>query len=121
VLSIHTLQRIAPVGLRAGLKPKIDAVMKAVAFARNARNLTIAHRNIDVALERSSKPLSLGSRNDIEAALKALDALLHFIEHHYCDTAPTHYEYLEPLGGVKSLIHIIERGVRERDREIENL
>jgi AbiU2 len=121
VLSVHTLLRKAPVGLHAGLKPKIDTLMKAVAFARDARHRIIAHRNIDVALKRSAKPLSRGSRNDIRAALKALDDLLHFIEHHYCHTEPTHYEYLEPLGGVSSLIHIIERGLRDRDREIENL
>jgi hypothetical protein len=117
VLSVYTLQRAAPVGLRAEIKPRIAAVMKAVAFARDARHRIIAHRNIDVALNRSSKPLSRGSRNDIRAALKALDGLLHFIEHHYCDTEPTRYEYLEPLGGVSSLINIIERGLRDRDRE----
>jgi hypothetical protein len=40
-------------------------------------------QNLKVAL--GVTPLTLGSRNDIRGALKAIDDLLHAIEHHFAE------------------------------------
>lgn len=117
VLSVYSLVRYAPVGLRPEISKRIDGVGSAVAFARDARNRNIAHRNIDLALQRALTPLNLGSRNDVRVALKSLDELLHFVEHHFCGSPPTFYDAIEPLGGVDSLVDVIERGVRDRERQ----
>ena len=56
VLSVSSLVRHAPIGLRPEINERIDAVKVAVAFARDVRNRHIAHRNIDVALQRAVRP-----------------------------------------------------------------
>jgi hypothetical protein len=53
--------------------------------------------------------LTPGSRDDVRGALKAIDEVLHFVEHHFCDAPPTFYDVLEPLGGVDNLVDVIER------------
>jgi hypothetical protein len=117
VLSIQTLLRNAPVAIDNELKRRIDIAIKAAAFTRDPRNLTIAHRNKEVALDRSADPLNLGSRNDVRAALIAIDDVLDFVEVHFCGGGPHHYELLEPLGGVNSILDIVQRGLKSRDNQ----
>ena len=53
----------------------------------------------------------------MRVALKSIDDLLHFVEHHFLKTGPTHYAHLENLGGVDGLLDILDRGLRDRDRQ----
>ena len=54
VLSVYSLSRHAPPGIRPEIKIRLEVVERAVAFARDARHRTIAHRNIDLALQRAT-------------------------------------------------------------------
>ena len=115
VLSVYTLFRSAPSELKNPIQAHIDTIKKATTFARDARHQNIAHRNLNVAMGVSA--LTLGSRNDVRGAIKSIDDLLHVVEHHFLKTEPMRYEYLENLGGVESLLDIIDRGLRDRDRQ----
>jgi hypothetical protein len=115
VLSVYTLLRTAPSELKKPIQAHIDAIKKATAFTRDARHQSIAHRNLNVAMGVSA--VTLGSRNDVRAAMKSIDDLLHFVEHYFLKTEPVRYEYLENLWGVDSLLDIIDRGLRDRDKQ----
>jgi hypothetical protein len=117
VLSIYTLLRNAPVGIRDELKRRIDIAVHAAAFTDHPRNLTIAHRNKEIALDQSAQPLTLGSRNDVRAALKTLDDVFDFLELRFCGGGPHYYQILEPAGGVNSLLDVIDRGLKSRDEQ----
>ena len=115
VLSVHTLLREAPASLKPTIESHIAVITPATEFARHARHNSIAHRNLNVAL--GVTPLTLGSRNDIRGALKAIDDLLHAIEFHFLKTNPTNYDFLDNIGGVDSLLDIVDRGLKSRDAQ----
>jgi hypothetical protein len=115
VLSVYTLLREAPAPLKPIIESHIAVIKPATEFARHARHNSIAHRNLNVTL--GVTPLTLGSRNDIRGALKAIDDLLHAIEHHFLKTNPTNYDFLDNIGGVDSLLDIVERGLKSRDAQ----
>jgi len=115
VLSVYTLLKEAPAPLKPIIESHIAVVKRATEFATHARHNSIAHRNLNVAL--GVTPLTIGSRNDIRAALKAIDDLLHVIEHHFLKTNPTNYDFLDNIGGVDSLLEIVERGLKSRDAQ----
>jgi hypothetical protein len=110
VLSVYTLLKEVPAPLKPIVESHIAVIKPATEFARHARHNSIAHRNLNVAL--GVIPLTLGSRNDIRGALKAIDDLLHAIEHHFLKTNPTNYDFLDNVGGVDSLLDIVERGLK---------
>jgi hypothetical protein len=115
VLSVYTLLREAPDALKLGIQAHIDIITPAVEFAKHARHNAIAHRNRDAALGVTD--ISLGSRNDVLAALKSIDDLIHFVEHHFLRSPPTHYELMDNIGGVDNLLQILDRGLKDRDRQ----
>jgi hypothetical protein len=117
VLSVYTLHRTTRVAIREELKRRTDRLMAAVAFAEDARNRLIAHRNRDLALNRTTKPIDFGSLTQVKAAIGALDDVIHYVDHLYYGGTPPMYDHLEHLGGVKTLLEMLDRGLRDRDRE----
>ena len=115
VLSVHTLLREAPLPLKPIIESHVAVIMPATEFARHARHNSIAHRNLNVALGVTL--LALVSRDDIRSALKAIDDLLHAVEHHFLKTHPTNYDFLDNIGGVDSLLEIVDRGLKSRDAQ----
>jgi AbiU2 len=115
VLSVYTLLREAPASLKPLIESHLAVIRPVTEFARHARHNTIAHRNLDVALGVTL--LTGGSRNDVRAALKAIDTLLDAVEHHFLTTNPTQYEFVDNIGGVNSLLDIVERGLKSRDEQ----
>ena len=103
------------------VQSRLAVLLKAVAFARDLRNRYIAHRNIDVALSRAATPLAPASRHSLRDAIRALDDLLHFVEHHFLGSEPPLYDHLDSPGGSASLLDIVERGLRNRDRQFSFL
>ena len=103
------------------VQSRLAVLLKAVAFARDLRNRYIAHRNIDVALSRAATPFAPASRQSLRDAIRALDDLLHFVEHHFLGSEPPLYDHLDSPGGSTSLLDIVERGLRDRDRQFSFL
>jgi hypothetical protein len=119
VLTVQRFPKLVKIAIRDDVQSSLDALLKAADFARDLRNRYIAHRNIDVALSRAATPLAPASRESLSDAIRALDDLLYVVEHHFLDTAPTMYNHLDSLGGSTSLLDIVQRGLRDRDRQFE--
>jgi hypothetical protein len=117
VLSVLHLERLIQPGIRGPFNDKLATLTVAAEFAHDLRNNHIGHRNRDVAL--SVKPVPSSSRDDITAAIAAIDDALQFIDHHFTSRAPTMYEHLDIRGGANSIVDIVTRGLRDRDRQFE--
>lgn len=119
VLSLWRLAKLVQVGLRDEVKVRLDRLEAATKSARDTRDRYIAHRNIDVMLDRAAKPLADTDREAIVLAIEAIDDLLHFVDNHFTQAGPIMYERLDIRGGAKSILDIVERGLRDRDRQFE--
>lgn len=117
VLSVLHLKRLIQPSIRGPFNDKLATLTAAAKFAHDLRNNNIGHRNRDVAL--SVKPVPSSSRDDINTAIAAIDDALHFIDHHFTKRAPTMYEHLDILGGATSILDIVTRGLRDRDRQFD--
>jgi hypothetical protein len=117
VLTVKRLPKLVQAAIRDEVHARLDVLDKAAKFARDLRNRHIAHRNIDIALKRAVVPLPSSSREQVRGAIQALDRLLHFVEYHFLNTEPTFYDHLDALGGSESVLDIIRRGLRDRDRQ----
>jgi hypothetical protein len=71
---------------KAAIEAAIQDVIDLSGFCRDLRNRHIAHRDLALALNQPAVPLSLGSRADMKAVLKAITAVLNLVEHHYKDS-----------------------------------
>jgi hypothetical protein len=119
VLSVVHLPKLAKVAIRDEVKAQLKRLLAAVVFARDNRNRSIAHRNLDLTLSRPAKPLAPTSRALMKGAMKELDALLYFVDNHYTGTGPTFYESLDMRGGSVSILDIVERGLKHRDQQFD--
>ncbi len=119
VLTVRRRPKLVKVAIRDGVKARLQTLDKATKFARDLRDLHIAHRNIDLALSKGVVPLPPSSRDQVLSAIRAIDELLHFVEHHSLNTEPTFYDHLDILGGSTAVLDIVERGLRDRDRQFE--
>jgi AbiU2 len=117
VLTVQRRPKLVKTAICNDVESRLAVLLKAVAFARDVRNRYIAHRNIDVALSRAARPLAAASRQSLRDAIRALDDLLHFVEHHFLGTEPTIYDHLDSPGGSTSLLDMVQRGLRDRDRQ----
>jgi hypothetical protein len=64
-----------------------------------------------------SGPLSVADKQAFTGAIEAIDELLHFVDHHFTNTERVMYDHLDTLGGVQSVLDIVARGLRDRERQ----
>jgi hypothetical protein len=117
VLSILHLKRLIQPSIRDAFNVKLATLTATAKFAHELRNNHIGHRNRDVAL--NVKPVPPSSRDDINSAIAAIDEALHFVDHQFTKRAPIMYEHLDILGGAESILDIVKRGLKDRDRQYE--
>jgi hypothetical protein len=117
VLTVQRLPRLVKIAIRDDVQSRLDVLLEAADFARDLRNRYIAHRNIDVALSRAATPLAPASRQSLSDAILALDDVLYVVGRHFLGTEPTVYDHLDSLGGSTCLLDIVQRGLRDRDRQ----
>jgi hypothetical protein len=92
----------------------------AAAFAIDWRNRHLAHRDLDLALDRKAKPLASASRAEVEAALASLRDTMNFLENrvHRVTTAYAH----SPLtGDADQLLYVIRDGIRREELRQDKL
>jgi AbiU2 len=117
VLTVRLIPKLVTVALRDEVNSRLRRLTAAVDFARDWRDRRIAHRNIALALDRSAEPLSVADKAAFTGAIEAIDELLHFVDHHFTNAERVMYDHLDTLGGAQSVLDIVERGLRDRDRQ----
>ena len=90
-------------------------LLVAVEPLRELRERYVAHRNFEDALGRSVKPTPEPAHTDAQAAIDALDAFLHAIDHKFTEREAMLYEHLDVRGGSGSLLWFLRRGLKARD------
>lgn len=94
----------------------LEQALLATDFARDWRNRRIAHRDLSLALERSTEPLMPASRTSVNEALHALDEVLNTIAQAYIDTTTMFKFAQDPIaGGSISMLHYLRAGLREEE------
>jgi hypothetical protein len=105
---------------KAAVEAAIQNVIDLSGFCRDLRNRHIAHRDLAVALNLPAVPLSLGSRADMRAVLKAITAVLNLVEGHYKDSQSI---FDIPIQGHDSLalLRALDDGQRVRQERQQRL
>lgn len=102
------------------LSPQIQSALKLSNFTRDWRNRRLAHRDLELALEESAKPIEGASRKSIEEAIEAIDDVLNSIVGHYMDTT-INFDYLSPGDGALSLLYYIHLGLNARKERLKRI
>jgi hypothetical protein len=95
--------------LLSKIEPLLDALDDLADFCRDWRNRRIAHRDLEIALEKTIQPLKNGSRLQVDKILEAIANVMNEIAAHYLDTS-THFKSGSPHGGAFALLHYIDAG-----------
>ena len=94
----------------------VDEAIECGDFASDWRNRRLAHRDLDLALSPSAKPLAPVSRQAIEVSLDALRTLLNEIESAYVGST-TAYADSFTTGDAESMLHVLRAGqIRIQDQ-----
>jgi hypothetical protein len=88
----------------------INEALAASEFCRDWRNRHIAHRDLHLALDAAAKPLKDASRAKVKEAIKAIDAVLNAISHHYLDST-TSFGSDGASRGARSLLYFLDDGI----------
>ena len=100
---------------------RIDEALKASNFCRDWRNRRIAHRDLDLALERHPQPLAPASRAQVHSALDRIADVLNAVSQNYLDSE-THFERSLDPGGGASLLYLLDNALElraERDARLK--
>jgi hypothetical protein len=119
VLSVQRLSKLMAVGLRDEVKARLKTLEIATESVRDVRDRYIAHSSIDLALDPLAEPLASTDKQTIVNAITALDDLLYFVDNHFTKSGRIMYEHLGIRGGADSILDIVKRGLKDRDRQYE--
>jgi len=103
--------------LKSKLNNLLDEIKKTTEFCRDWRNRRIAHRDLELAIEKGINPLKPANRKLVKDALKVLVNFLNEITRHYKDSE-TMFNIPSIQGG-ESLLYVIDNGLRA-DEERKN-
>jgi hypothetical protein len=83
-------------------------------FARDWRNRTLAHKDLELSLKKDVKPLAEASRIAINKSLESIYAVINLVSTHYLDTE---YDFSSDDGDAVSVLYLIRDGIEfEKDR-----
>lgn len=108
-----TLQRFPKVisdpKFRSQVQVSVDSAKQKTKFARDWRNRRMAHTELP---HSKAKPLEIANLQKIEDALEKIRSVMNCVELHYQDSKVSYHLSVEALGGVESLMRILEKGVK---------
>ena len=109
-LSLQVLTAAVAPAMKAEVKRLVGEAGLASEFARDWRNRHIAHRDLQLEIGKSARPLAPASRASVKSALEAISAVLNYIDHAYRDTT-TRFDAIDTFGGAEVLLHVLRDGL----------
>lgn len=119
-LTIKRLAVLVDDALRDDVTGLVETAADKTAFARDCRNVHIAHQDLHLALQDRAERLKPGSRADVKEALAAVGAVLRRICQHYED-ADIIFEYLGDAADAEALLYVIRDGLEADARRRKRL
>jgi len=89
----------------------IEEPIRKASFCRDSRNRHIAHRDLDLALERAATPLPLATRKQVKEALAAIAKVLDYLDVQYMDST-TYWEAGHRVGDARWLLDVLHDGLK---------
>jgi hypothetical protein len=89
----------------------VETAVGKAAFCRDWRNRYIAHRDLNLALNKPATPLEPASRDLVNEALSAIAKVLNAVESHYMDSN-TQFVGGLTTGNAESLLYFLAAGLR---------
>ena len=111
-------QLIVQESLKKNVSELIDVAVEKAEFCRDWRNRHIAHKDLKLALNSGAEPLKPASRAKIKEALSSISDVLNALSNHYMDST-TMFEGVDNMGGVVSLLYVIDDGLRAEEERNE--
>jgi hypothetical protein len=109
-VTFRRLVSLVRVDLKDSLNASLDVFEAASRFARDGRDKRYAHRSYQHAAAPEVHPLALGSRAQVEEALRAAAATMNVVELAY-QNSTTHYDLPGGAdGGADSLLYYLDSG-----------
>jgi len=120
-LTIRRLPDLVKDGNTAqALRGLINIAIQSSEFCRDLRNRHIAHRDLNLALEKEIVPLKPASRKRIKEALNSIAEVLNAVSQHYRDSEMT-FDIGEDPEGAVSLLYIIDDGLEAGEERQERI
>lgn len=101
--------------LKLAVQRQLDAIAGRAAFCWDWRDRHLAHRDLELALERAAKPLLEGSRDDIGEILEGMANLLNTVREHYRMSRLT-FDLASPTSGADNLLRMLQLALMMRER-----
>lgn len=89
-------------------------------FCRDWRNRHIAHRNLNLALNKPARPLKDASKKQVDEALDSIVDVLNALSRHYTDS-DLRFRMGSRAGGAVSLLYVLDDGLRAAATREERL
>jgi len=120
-VSIMALPALCPSQpLRRQVSDLVKKAEVATKFARTPRNVLIAHSSLKAALSQTAKPLGLGSRKEIEAALYAIHRVLNHIHLTLLEGELAWARPVPPSGSI-ALLSLLRDGLDAQNARMKRL
>ena len=111
-----TIQRLPKLVTDPDLSSKllilVEKAKRAAGFCRDRRNRMLAHRDLDLAIGNSAKPVEDATIEKVRAAINALADILNALSQHYLKTTAL-FHFTDAPGGAVSLIQALQRRPKE--------
>lgn len=121
-LSIQQLPGLVSPELRPELQNLVSLAIKKSAFSRDWRNRYIAHRDLNLTIsDEPVKPLQIASSENVNEALRAIEAVLNAISHSYM-ASTTAFSNSIVHSGAEHLLYVLDDGLKmdfERREQIK--
>lgn len=106
--------------LKSEIGKLVQTASEKAAFCRDWRNRHIAHRDLNLALDRPVEPLAAASIAQVKEALAAMADVLNGVQGPYMD-ASTHFDFGFGMGSAISLLSVLDDGLKARVKRQERL
>ena len=104
-------------GKKAELDELVNTAKSKAEFCRDWRNRHIAHRDLDLLMNGSAKPLKTASGIQVRDGLDAIESVLNEVHLHYMGGSLAFSRNIGEAGNALSLLRLLHDGLRAREGE----